>query len=352
GDDLFVLGLGSDTIDGGTGTDRVVLDFSSASSISTTLYDGGDNSYNIQPQDAVRFRYSVYANGTQHYIDLRNIEQVSIAGGSGSDYLYGLALADTLVGNNGNDFLWGGAGNDSLDGGFGDDTLDGGDGNDTLLGAEGNDTLDGGAGNDSLVGGAGNDQFVISGGNDTIDGGAGTDRLRGDLSSVTTALSIASNPTTPWSIPGRLSVSNVEELWLTLGSGNDTITNSGNGSDSVNGGDGNDLFALGLGNDTIDGGDGTDRIALDFSTATSTSVNYYDSSNNSYNIQPQDAVRFRYYIQANNGSHSISFSNIEQVSIIGGSGSDTLYGLALADTLVGNGGADSLWGGAGNDSLD
>ncbi|MFC5358033.1 calcium-binding protein, partial [Azospirillum himalayense] len=186
GDDLFVLGLGSDTIDGGTGTDRVVLDFSSASSIGTTLYDGGDNSYNIQPQDAVRFRYGVYANGTHHYIDLRNIEQVSITGGSGTDYLYGLALADTLVGNNGNDFLWGGAGNDSLDGGFGDDTLDGGDGDDTLLGGSdrdrllggnGNDTLSGGNGNDTLDGGAGNDTLDGGFGNDSLDGGTGNDRL-------------------------------------------------------------------------------------------------------------------------------------------------------------------------------
>ncbi|MFC5354350.1 calcium-binding protein, partial [Azospirillum himalayense] len=190
GDDSFLWNAanqgGRDSIDGGAGTDTLTLDMSSGTYISTTLYDGGGNSYNVLPQNAVRFIYSTSINSSSYTVEFRNIEQVSITGGSNTDYLYGLALADTLVGNNGSDFLWGGAGNDSLDGGFGDDTLDGGDGDDTLLGGSdrdrllggnGNDTLDGGAGNDTLDGGAGNDTLDGGFGNDSLDGGTGNDRL-------------------------------------------------------------------------------------------------------------------------------------------------------------------------------
>jgi hypothetical protein len=61
----------------------------------------------------------------------------------------GNALANKLVGNDGNDTLNGGGGNDTLDGKAASDRLIGGTGNDTLVWGVG-DTVDGGSGSDTL----------------------------------------------------------------------------------------------------------------------------------------------------------------------------------------------------------
>ena len=64
--------------------------------------------------------------------------------------------------------------------GAGNDYLDGGAGNDVQLGGEGNDQLGGDAGNDTLSGGAGDDIYVyrLGAGEDTIiNTGGGTDWL-------------------------------------------------------------------------------------------------------------------------------------------------------------------------------
>ncbi len=61
------------------------------------------------------------------------------AGGSGSDPLFGNAVANALIGNAGHDALYGNAGNDSLSGGNGNDRMVGGTGSDTAAGGAGND---------------------------------------------------------------------------------------------------------------------------------------------------------------------------------------------------------------------
>src|SRR5262249_11545999 len=96
---------------------------------------------------------------------------------------------------------------DSLAGGAGsvDDIMSDAPGNDRVSGGHGNDHIQGGNDNDSLVGGGGIDVLIGGAGADTLDGGPGADVLVG-------------------------------------GDGNDRIT-VGTG-DSVDGGDGNDLFLL------------------------------------------------------------------------------------------------------------
>ena len=60
--------------------------------------------------------------------------------------------------------ITGGDGNDVITGGSGNDTLTGGKGNDTIFGGAGNDTITGGKGADVLTGGAGNDTFKFTSG--------------------------------------------------------------------------------------------------------------------------------------------------------------------------------------------
>ena len=80
---------------------------------------------------------------------------------AGDDTLAGGQGSDTLFGGSGDDRLEGGQGDDTLAGGSGDDRLEGGQGDDTLAGGAGDDRLEGGQGDDTLVGGKGDDAFVF-----------------------------------------------------------------------------------------------------------------------------------------------------------------------------------------------
>jgi Ca2+-binding RTX toxin-like protein len=124
GDDLIYPGGVNDTIDGGTGYDRV-----NYSQYGRAISIIGSNRTNFKNVESV---IGTDYNDTFIYEDL----QVAPEGG----------LSINLEGR---------AGNDSLVGSQYQDDIDGGDGNDTLTGGAGNDILNGGAGNDILNGGAG-----------------------------------------------------------------------------------------------------------------------------------------------------------------------------------------------------
>lgn len=81
----------------------------------------------------------------------------TIDGGNGSDVIFGddgrnPDDLDNESAVSGNDRINGGAGNDFIDGDAGDDTINAGTGNDIVYGGLGDDTLDGGAGNDFVFG--------------------------------------------------------------------------------------------------------------------------------------------------------------------------------------------------------
>jgi Ca2+-binding RTX toxin-like protein len=78
--------------------------------------------------------------------------------------------------------LFGGEGNDTLTGGLADDILDGGPGNDVLSDRAGNNVLIGSEGDDTLTGGIGADHFFGGADNDTIiwNPGDGSDVVEGD----------------------------------------------------------------------------------------------------------------------------------------------------------------------------
>lgn len=80
-----------------------------------------------------------------------NVENATLTG-TGSIWVYGNGLANSLTGNSGDNKLYGMGGSDTLDGGGG------------------NDWLEGGAGRDVMTGGSGNDNFVFRNG----DFGGGT----------------------------------------------------------------------------------------------------------------------------------------------------------------------------------
>ncbi|WP_108259351.1 Hint domain-containing protein [Mangrovicoccus ximenensis] len=347
GDDrfIYVTGDGADTVSGGTGTDT--LDFSTSTGPISVLYSGaqaGTFSDGSSTSSFSGIERLTMTSGNDTIDAGFSSGSTWIDGGAGDDRIEYGSSSSTVFGGDGNDFiddndgtrelgndyLDGGAGNDSIYAGQGQDTVHGGsgndiiyaeDGNDLVYGGDGSDTVDGSSGNDtiyggdgadSLAGGTGADSLYGDGGNDTVFGGDGADRLEG-------------------------------------GSGNDILWGgSDRSADTLLGGDDSDtLFATdGFGASTFAGGEGgTDWDMLNFGyAATPVTVTYAGSEAGT----------------ATNGTDTLTFSQIEAVSLTGGndsldgsasSGPMTVWGGAGSDTIRGGSGADSLSGGDGDDHI-
>jgi Ca2+-binding RTX toxin-like protein len=191
----------------------------------------------------------------------------------------------------------------TLSGSNQDDSLQGQSGSDALFGLDGNDRLDGAGGSDILVGGQGDDSYVVD--------NAG-DRVRENHSE--------GNDTVETDLPIYVLPANVENLRL-MGSGN--LNGVGNTLD-------NTLYAN-SGNNVLDGGQGNDTVSY---------------QNSSQGVSVSLAVVGS---QATGGSGADVLFNIENLA--GTASADTLKGDGGDNILTGMGGADTLQGGGGNDSL-
>lgn len=147
---------------------------------------------------------------------------------------------------------------------------------DILTGGAGADSITSFGGLDIINAGAGNDVIKTSGGTAIIDGGAGIDKASVDLSHRTVPITVTgdvgSGKTALFS--DGTSIANVEDLFLSLGSGNDRISLTGSGLSlqrlAISGGAGNDTITVregngnelngGAGNDSLGGGKGNDRL--------------------------------------------------------------------------------------------
>ncbi|HEY9171448.1 MAG TPA: Calx-beta domain-containing protein [Verrucomicrobiae bacterium] len=119
-DNIFVGGLGSDSITGNGGTTNIIYEIRDADMVltDTTLTIGSESD------------------------TLAGIQGAYLFGGEGNNILDATAFTGNvwLSGMGGNDTLYGGSGNDILIGGDGDDVLRGNGGDDDLRGGKGNDT--------------------------------------------------------------------------------------------------------------------------------------------------------------------------------------------------------------------
>ncbi|RYF93857.1 MAG: hypothetical protein EON95_07450 [Caulobacteraceae bacterium] len=247
-------------------------------------------------------------------------------GGAGNDLLIGSELGNVLEGLLGNDSLYGLGGDDLLAGAAGDDRLDGGDGFDTadysdaaagvtvrlaqatrqntvgagrdllvsvegVVGSDFNDTLSGDAWSNRLQGGAGDDRLDGLGGVDVLEGGAGNDRLVG-------------------------------------GDGDDYLSDVDSGADSLYGGAGNDiltvLHAWSNAKVVVDGGDGDDSFAL--GAPGGMTFAYGGAGNDSFLLRSEATV------SGGAGSDSFGFDALYEgagpvifTDFQGGAGGDILY---------------------------
>ncbi len=439
GDDTLFGGLGADTLEGGVGDDTLEGNLGA-----DTLRGGAGQDWLSGGDDADQL-----FGGADDDVLLGEDGSDELWGDHGEDILFGGGGNDILHGGDQNDLLDGGANNDTLFGDLGADLLRGGADSDSLFGGSGDDILfadvnqsggpalggqefvDGGAGQD-LIYGTPNDDVLAGGlGDDVIYGLAGNDVLWGgivalgrehfDLGDSTlfekppgfdeAEALMASGYVlpllvTPVAVNG-LSINGVVEDgddilmgdegtdWLFGGSNRDSLF-GGAGSDYLDAGAGNDAVVLGgAGDDVVRGGGNDDTVS-----GGSGVDQLYGDDGRDYLYGDQDTVGqklhggggedFLYAYAAGDSSDALIqgdhllggpgsdflFGNLRDELLVGGSGNDFLSGDALAgpqyadnpwpafnrtqdsgqpigsdDLLIGGSGQDQLYGGGGSDEL-
>ncbi len=328
GDDL-IYSDGSAVIDGGAGTDTLLLPFTLAQLLSATQIAGG-LVIGTPAGDVTVTNVETYVLGGATATAVQIIAALTpttatLTGTAGADTLTATNIDTTIYGYGGADTLTGGTGNDRIEGGDGNDRLFGMAGNDALFGDTGDDYLNGGGGNDLLFGGADNDRLIGSIGNDSLFGGAGDDLLDG-------------------------------------GDGDD-ILDGGSGTDTLFGGNGDDLlYAQGSG--VIDGGAGTDTLYLSSTLAellaATQSAGDLVIVTTTGDLTVTNVEVFCLAGVTMTAAQIIAGVIPKGATLKGTAGVDTLtatdldttiYGYGGADTLTGAAGRDWLYGGTGNDRL-
>jgi serralysin len=129
-------------------------------------------------------------------------------------------------------------------------------------------------------------------------------------------------------------VGNASNNLFTGNNGDNIISDGGGGNDIIASGSGNDTITVTGGTDSVVGGGGAgDLLIVDYSLATA-------------------AVTSNSTSASDGGTRTVTFSGIERLHVVAGSGADTLGGTSGNDTLYGGTGNDTLDGGAGSNVLD
>lgn len=368
GDDAFAPGQGRDYVNGGNGTDLLIVDYSRnpyTNANGSFLPAGIQSHLNSFNGDSFNgsFRAVKDNTGQTDEINFNSIERFHVIGTNAGDSIAGGNRNDFLAGRGGNDMVWGGDGNDTLNGGSGNfDQVDGGLGTDLLIvdylvsaptSPMGATPILESATNPSQAGGyAGYFRFYnpVSGQVNRveftnierfqIEGSNGHDNFRGTIADDI--------------INSRGGDDRIE-----AGSGNDTV-NGGEGNDDLKGNEGNDTFIAGLGDfDRVDGGEGNDVLVVDYLLTAAANpmgsvplLNHYVVANPS----PAGAGSYSGYFQlfdpTLNRSHRVEFTNLERFRIEGSNGADNLKGTIADDTILGRGGKDWIDAQVGNDNLN
>ena len=316
----ITTGSGSDTIDGGGGADVI----SAGAGNDTVSYYGTETSID----GGTGTNTLVLRAATT--VNLGNTDQTTgdptiVSGFQNVDASL-LSAAVSITGSAGANTITGGSGNDTIDGAGGSDAINAGGGNDTVIYHGTETTISGGAGSDTLV-------LSASGGMTSVNFavGAGLDQTAGDTVIVANFENLdASVLTTALTVTGS-SGANV----LTTGSGNDVI-DGGGGADVINAGAGNDTVSYYNSETSIDGAGGVNTLVL--KAATTVDLGSADQTSG-------DAV-----VVANFQNVDASLLSVA-VSITGSSGANIITGGSGNDTISGAGGADVIAAGGGNDTV-
>ncbi|MEH2503733.1 Ca2+-binding RTX toxin-like protein [Bradyrhizobium sp. AZCC 1578] len=398
-------------IDGGTGTDRLLLPylgssfFQKAQKITAygVAYDltytpiGGTAEAvgTLYRFEEIRYRNGIdYLDGRAANVQLPAPGRTQLNVDSSFDYM-DAGDGDLLVkGTNLDDTIYLGSGNKTVDSGDGDDMviaklggadnalarlisvvdgvvfIDSGFGNDILVGGLNGDTFFAGPGNDFVFGDAGNDVLVgnadvFATESDTFDGGDGDDTLYLEASDIVSggsgrdlAYVINSN-----SFSIDLGATGIE--WIQSDFGNDTIDGSSQtvgteiytdgGSDTITGSPFNDVIWSGSGDDVVNGGAGNDVIVGDIGADSISGGNgddrlYVDASD--MLIDGGTGTDAAYISGGPGMSINMATATLEWIADFV-SGNDTIDGsnTSISLEVYAGGGTDTVIGGSGNDLL-
>lgn len=267
GANVIAVSGGADTVEGGIGDDRLIVDYSLAAGAVTAttanVADGGGLG-------------TVAISGFENFTILTGSFNDTITTGAGDDVVNAGGGDDTINTLGGNDLIYGGDGPDTINAGSGANTVYGGSGNDTITALDDGNFIDGGTGDnsittgvgadvivtgltgaDTIIAGGGNDVVTVSGGVDTVDSGAGgNDRVIVDYSASTTA--VTGGFTGGTGLTGTVLDASGNSVGFTFTENLSVI--GGSGADVLLGGDGADAFSGGIGNDNFTGSGGNDTL--------------------------------------------------------------------------------------------
>lgn len=364
--DIITPLTGRDTVDGGAGRDRLIIDYSALRVSGSILFGPETRAVGTALEGSLA---SVVSTDR---ISFSNIEDLDITFGSGRDRFFFRAdnalQRQTVSVNGGGDFdslvltLYGvgdarfrlgsdgtmvsnlglrfsnfeqyvislGAGNHTVVTGGGSDTVRTEDGNSTISAGDGDDGVYLGTGVNSVSLGAGNDVTSSRGGTFFAAGGDGEDVLT-FTASPTDASTLAVNAGVA-RLGTTLNAREFEQFNITLGSAADRVSLIDTRADIV-GGDGDDVFNVVRPRSVeIDGGGGYDSATFSLG-----------SGNAIGEIRSDPAGGF-----SNAFSFSVGFTSIENLTITMGSGNDLFTANVSA---LAQGARMRVDGGAGSDTL-
>jgi Ca2+-binding RTX toxin-like protein len=385
GADTLLGGAGADSLSGDGGADELVGG-ADADALSGGLGVDLANYAASAAGIAVNLLLGTGVGGDSQGDTLTGVENVR--GSALADTLTGNASANALEGGDGDDLLAGLGGADALTGGAGIDTADysasaggvtvnlatgagigsdaqgdtlsgieyaiGSGFGDNLTGSSIANILQGGAGNDALAGGDGNDILVGGAGADSLGGGVGTDTVDYSSSSAAVTINLASGP----GVGGDAQGDTLFSIEVATGSAfADTLSGRDFVTDTLNGGDGDDVLMGRYGGDVLNGGAGTDTLSY-ANSLTGVDVRLFNGL--AVGGEANGDV-FTSIENLTGSSRNDTLSGDDNVNVLSGGGNgdaltgrggaDLLYGEAGGDVLLGGGGDDFLVGGAGADTL-
>ncbi len=354
GDDTITCAPG-DTVDGGAGTDTVVLDLSSQNASLTASGKWWYTHFSPTSVDLYQGTGTTVSDHAQ-LLTISNVENFTLTGTSSVD-IWTLGTGNyTISSGGGSDDVgpdWqdyaptGGVTIDlssraaqTVGGGYGTWTLKddfaqvwGTPDSDTLRGNSLDNTLLGNGGNDTIYGGAGNDTITVTGPASYVDGGAGTDTLNMDVSASPGDFYALYYQGIGYNRGEGPAILNIESLNLTTGAGNDELEFHPSRYDltnTFNGGAGNDtltVLAGDLPSTFTRSGDTYLRGITEFSAS--------GIREQALDLNPAD-THWEYL-------SFLSCSNVENFNYFGTGGSDNFQiGTAGKVSIVGNGGSDML----------
>lgn len=262
GDNLIHVSGGADTVSGGLGHDRLIVDYRLAAGAVT-----GDSTSNFTEAGSGG-RLVTINGGFEDFTVLTGSGADTITTGAGDDIIRTGEGASTITAGQGANRILTGGGADTITALDGGNVIDTGNGVNTVTTGGGIDQILTGRGMDTIVSGAGDDIITAVGGADGITAGAGTDRLIVDYADAITAVTggvRSGNATAGYGgqiadlSEATLDFVGVEQFWITTGSGGDTIK-TGAGDDRIDTGAGSDALSGGAGRDLLNGGGGDDRL--------------------------------------------------------------------------------------------